>query len=569
MTVRSTSPAHIEQRLKQNVDYVFYELTRSVCPECRRVIDAKILLREDKVYMRKRCPEHGDFEALIYGDAQAYITSTKFNKPGTVPLEFSTAITHGCPHDCGLCPDHQQHTCLGIIEVNSACNMECPLCFANAGAGFNLTLEEVEGILDYLLATEGNPEVVQFSGGEPSIHPEIVAMMRAAKARNIRYVMLNTNGKRIADDDAFLADLADIRPSIYFQFDGFSSETYRIIRGESDILAQKLRALDRLAAIGLGVVLVPAVERDVNLSEVGEIVQFALRHPAVRGVNFQPAFHAGRHMAFDPLQRLTIPDILAEIERQTDGVFLVTDFVPVPCCFPTCNSVTYALVDDETVLPITRVLNVDDYLDYITNRVTPDLDGDIKTALEGLWSSSSVPGSDKNLQQFALSCAACSLPDGLDLGALASKVFMIMLQDFMDPWTFNQKNVMKCCKEFLLPDGKQIPFCAYNTLGYREQARAQLEARERARNMARRTGEPYTPEPIIFSFDRPYPHVVNKIPGGGYTVGVDATATHAPTGIFGGDGQNSSAATPTTIRSPRRARPIRTSRSAKEDLRGR
>jgi uncharacterized radical SAM superfamily Fe-S cluster-containing enzyme len=160
------------------------------------------LLRNNKVYLRRRCPEHGEFEALVYGDAQAYTSATKFNKPGTVPLEFTTAIQHGCPHDCGLCPDHQQHACLGIIEVNSACNMDCPLCFANAGAGFNLTLEEVEGILDHLVETEGNPEVVQFSGGEPSIHPQIVPMMRAAKARNIRHVMLNTNGKRIANDDA-------------------------------------------------------------------------------------------------------------------------------------------------------------------------------------------------------------------------------------------------------------------------------------------------------------------------------------------------------------------------------
>jgi uncharacterized radical SAM superfamily Fe-S cluster-containing enzyme len=490
-------------RKKHDADYVFYELTRSICPNCRRVIDAHILLRENKVYMRKRCPEHGLCEALVYGDASAYTSSTKFNKPGTFPLAFSTPLAHGCPHDCGLCPDHQQHACLGIIEVNSACNMECPLCFANAGAGFNLTLEEVEGILDHLVETEGNPEVVQFSGGEPSIHPQIIPMMRAARARNIRYVMLNTNGKRIANDDEFLADLAEIRPSIYFQFDGFAAETYRILRGESDLLEQKVRALDRLAAIGLSVVLVPAIERGVNLHEVGAIVHFAIGHPAVRGINFQPAFHAGRYNEHDPLQRLTIPDILHALEEQTAGTFVVNDFVPVPCCFPTCNSVTYALIEGETILPLPRVLNVDDYLDYLTNRVTPDLSDDIKGALEGLWSSSSVVGSEQATQQFALSCAACGLGDGFDVSAFARHIFMIMLQDFMDPWTFNQKNLMKCCKEILLPDGKQIPFCAYNSAGYREQAREQLAAHERARNRARRDGITYTAPPLTFTFDQP------------------------------------------------------------------
>ncbi len=513
-------------RQKHDVDYVFYELTRSICPECRRVLDAKVLLRDNKVYLRRRCPEHGEFEALVYGDAQAYTSAAKFNKPGTIPLEFTTAIQHGCPHDCGLCPDHQQHACLGIIEVNSACNMDCPLCFANAGAGFNLTLEEVEGILDHLVETEGNPEVVQFSGGEPSIHPQIIEMLRAAKARNIRHVMLNTNGKRIANDDAFLADLEPLNPTVYFQFDGFERETYRILRGEPDILEEKLRALDRLATIGANVVLVPAIERDVNLREVGAIVKFAIQHPAVRGITFQPAFHSGRHIDHQPLERVTIPDIVKGIEQQTEGLFAVHDFVPVPCCFPTCNSVTYALLDGEHVLPLPRVLNVDDYLDYITNRAAPDLGDDIKRALEGLWSSSAVVGSDKFAQQFALSCAACGLPDGqgLDLKAFSKQIFMIMLQDFMDPWTFNQKNLMKCCKEILLPDGKQIPFCAYNSVGYREQAKAQLEARERGRSRARRAGTPFTPEPLTFSFDQPYPQNVRanghaKQPGNGQAHG--------------------------------------------------
>src|SRR6266481_5987882 len=145
---------------KKDADYVFYELTRSICPECRKVIDAKILLRDNKVYMAKRCPEHGPFEALVYGDAEMYLSFSKYNKPGTIPLAFGTEIKDGCPLDCGLCPDHQQHACLGIIEVNSNCNMACPLCFSEAGPGFSLTLEEVEAMLDDFVRTEGSPEVV-------------------------------------------------------------------------------------------------------------------------------------------------------------------------------------------------------------------------------------------------------------------------------------------------------------------------------------------------------------------------------------------------------------------------
>jgi uncharacterized radical SAM superfamily Fe-S cluster-containing enzyme len=492
---------------KINADYVFYELTRSICPICRRVIDAKILMRDNKVYMRKRCPDHGQFESLVYGDAQAYTGQARFNKPGTIPLQFSTEVVHGCPHDCGLCPDHQQHACVGIIEVNSACNMDCPLCYADASAGFNLTLGEVEDILDHLVATEGFPEVVQFSGGEPSIHPDIVPMMRAARDRHIRHVMLNTNGKRIATDDDFVAALAELEVACYFQFDGFDSQTYRIIRNEPDILDEKLLALERLGEAGVPVILVPAIEKGVNDHEVGRIVKFALEHPAVFGINFQPAFHAGRHEDHDPLQRMTNPDILLLIEAQTDGLFGVSDFIPVPCCFPTCNSVTYAYIEDDNVLPLPRILEVDDYLDYISNRALPELSLDLHSALEGLWSSSAVPGLEKAVQDFAISCAACGI--NLNLGPIPGSMFMIMLQDFMDPWTFNQKNLMKCCKEILLPDGKQIPFCAYNSVGYREQARVQLTGRQRERARAEAQGVPFDPPPLKFSFDKPFPHLVS------------------------------------------------------------
>ena len=486
---------------KNDADYVFYELTRSICPDCRRVIDARVILRSNKVYMRKRCPTCGPFEALVYGNAEAYVANGKYNKPGTIPLLFGTETDRGCPHDCGLCPDHQQHTCLGIIEVNSVCNMDCPLCFSAAGPGFSLTLEEVEAMLDDFVRTEGTPEVVQFSGGEPTLHPQIIDFVKAAKARGIRFVMINTNGRRLAHDDKFVAQLAEVRPSFYFQFDGFDPKTGLALRGEADIVEEKVRALDRLAAVGLNVTIVPAIERGVNEHEIGRIVDFAIAHPAIRGINFQPAFHVGRHLRHDPMRRITIPDILELIAAQTAGRFIVSDFIPVPCCFPTCNSVTYAFVDGDRVVPLPRIVNVYQYLDYLTNRAVPDFSLEIRGALEGLWSSSSVAGSQKSVEQLTLSCQACGLPDAVTVGDLAKHMMMIMVQDFMDPWTFNQKDLMKCCKEFLLPGGKQIPFCAYNTIGYREQARAQLEAMEPERRRARAEGRRYEPVPVRFEFE--------------------------------------------------------------------
>ena len=142
-------------RPRKDADHVFHELTRSICPRCRKVIDAKILLSGKKVYMGKRCPDCGPFMALVYSDAKAYTSFAHYNKPGTIPLAYGADVEDGCPHDCGLCPDHEQHACLGIIEVNSACDMDCPLCFAEAAPGFSLTLEEVEQMLDDFVRTEG------------------------------------------------------------------------------------------------------------------------------------------------------------------------------------------------------------------------------------------------------------------------------------------------------------------------------------------------------------------------------------------------------------------------------
>ena len=482
-TQGSAGAKSVRPRVKQDADFIFHELTRSICPECKAVIDAQIILRDNKVYMRKRCPSHGWFEGIISSDAEMYVNSAKFNKPGTIPLEFSTEVKDGCPLDCGLCPEHKQHICLALIEVNTACNLNCPICFANAGIGYSLTLEQVEGMLDRFVEIEGDPEVVQFSGGEPTIHPDLPAMIQAAQDRGIRQVMVNTNGVRIARDDKFLDTLSKLEPVIYFQFDGLRRETYRVIRGE-DLLDTKLSALDRLHRAGLDVVLVAAIEREVNVDEVGAIVEFGLQHPAVRGVVLQPVTHVGRHIPFDPMQRVTIPDVIHGIVEQTGGRFVLEDFVPVPCCFPTCQVNSYIYVDGETVTPLPRLLKIEDYLDYITNRALPKPPNaaQVQQALEGLWSASAVAGTEKTAGQFQCACGP-----GLDLpfsvSHLKEHIFQIAIKDFLDAYTFNVKQVMKCCVGILVPDGRVIPFCAYNSVGYREQIREQLSLEQGRRKI--------------------------------------------------------------------------------------
>jgi hypothetical protein len=459
-----------EQRARVDRDEIFLEYTKSICPVCKEIVDAEVNIRDNRVLLRKRCAEHGRFEALVYSDAELYMRQLRFNKPGTLPLQFQTEVKEDCPLDCGICPEHKQHSCLGLIEVNTNCNLDCPICFADSGHqpdGYSLTREQVAFMLDTFVAAEGSPEVVQFSGGEPTIHPHIVEFVAMAQERGIGRVMINTNGIRLAKDPRFVAELAALRPDVYLQFDGFEQPTNLAIRGR-DLRGLKQRALEACAEASLDVTLVAAVERGVNEHELGAIVLFGVAHPAVRAVAFQPVTHSGRHLAFDPLERLTNADVMRLICEQIPEWLVMDDFVPVPCCFPSCRSMSYMLIDGEGVIPFTRLLEIEDYLDYVSNRIAPD--PAVREALERMFSSSATPGVERAL----LACEACGidLPDALR--EIDRHFFMLIVQDFQDAYTLNVRQLMKCRVAEITPDGRLIPFCAYNSVGYREQIRAQL-----------------------------------------------------------------------------------------------
>jgi 7,8-dihydro-6-hydroxymethylpterin dimethyltransferase len=449
--------------------------TASICPRCRRVLDAELIERDGKVVLARTCPEHGRIEAVVYGDATRYQAIQRFDKPGDRPLERQTPVARGCPHDCGICPEHRQHTCLGIIEVNTSCNLDCPICFADSGTGhqehgFTLSLERVESMLDAFVRAEGEPESVQISGGEPSIHPQVLDILAAAKNRGIKLVMLNTNGIRLARDPRFAPALAEIGVHVYLQFDGFDDATQVAIRGRS-LTEEKLRALERCADAGVSVSLAAAVERGMNEHEVGPIVRFGVEHPAVTGAFFQPVTHTGRFRAdSNPLDKLTNPDVIAAICEQLPEWFRDDDFVPVPCCSPTCRSATFALYDGEDLVPLPRLVEVERYLDYVTNRAVPDLD--VREALEGLWSAKAAGGSDPVAER--LECVACATGMPPELREVAARGFMLVVQDFQDPYTLDVEKLRKCCVSEIAPDGRLIPFCAYNSVGYREQIRMEM-----------------------------------------------------------------------------------------------
>src|SRR5258706_1771688 len=301
--------------------YTYYDFTLSLCPECLRRVDAKIVFENNNVYMLKNCADHGFHKVLIATDVEYYKNIRNYNKASEMPLKFNTKTHYGCPYDCGLCTDHEQHSCLTVVEITDRCNLTCPTCYAMSSPhyGRHRTIEEVERMLDIIVANEGNPDVVQIIGGEPTVHPDFFEILDIAKKKTIRHLMVNTNGVRIAKNPEFTRRLASYMPDfeIYLQFDSFKPEALLRLRGK-DLTEVRVKALEHLNELNLSTTLVVTLQKGLNDDEIGKIIDFALRQRCVRGVTFQPTQVAGRIEDFNPAtDRITMTDVRQKILDQT------------------------------------------------------------------------------------------------------------------------------------------------------------------------------------------------------------------------------------------------------------
>jgi organic radical activating enzyme len=278
--------------------YLFYDVAISICSTCYQRVFAKTIFQDGNVYLLKRCPQHGHERVLIADDVDYYRRSREvFIKPPEMPLVYNTPIKWGCPYDCGLCTDHEQHSCLTLIEICDYCNLRCPVCYAASGPERQQfrTLPQIEKMLDAVVRNEGHPDVVQLSGGEPTMHPDFFTIVEMAKARPIKHLMLNTNGVRIAQDEDFVKRLAEVRDDfeVYLQFDSFEREPLMQLRG-ADLRRIREDALEKLNRYNISTNLVVTLKKGLNDHEIGKTIDYALQQPCVRGVTFQPIQDAGR-----------------------------------------------------------------------------------------------------------------------------------------------------------------------------------------------------------------------------------------------------------------------------------
>jgi len=398
---------------------------------------------------------------LISDDLTYWKSQRDWLKPGDRPLAPQTHTEHGCPFDCGLCPDHEQHSCLAIVEVNEACNLSCPVCFADSSVKreAHRSLTEIERMLDILVESEGEPDLVQISGGEPTLHPHFFEILAAARRRPIRHLMINTNGLRIAREPGFADRLAAFMPrfEVYLQFDSLKREALMALRG-ADLAAVRIQALEALERANISTTLVVTLKKGLNDGEIADIVRFALQWRCVRGVTFQPIQDAGRNEGFDPK---TDRIVLSEIRRRIAeaGVFALDDLIPLPCN-PDQICIGYGLRQGDQVQPITALLPRDLFVAAAPNTVTFEAFPELRAAVINLLSLSTAQADTAE----KLAGLLCCLPEAVVPDNLAyEQTFRVVISQFLDRYNFDLGTVKRSCVHFVQPDGRIIPFDTYNT----------------------------------------------------------------------------------------------------------
>ena len=429
--------------------------TESICPECLKRIPAQQVRQGMDIYLQKSCPEHGEFVTVIWRgepDFESWVRP----KMASYPARPFTPILDGCPYDCGLCSEHRQHTCSVLLEVTQRCDLHCPVCFADSGGGIesDWTLAEIEAWYKRLLQS-GGPFNIQLSGGEPCKRDDLPEIIRLGRSLGFEFFQLNTNGLRLARDPGYLAELKEAGLStIFLQFDGTEDAVYKKLRGRP-LLAQKLEAIWHCKELGIGVVLVPTLVPGVNINHIGDILYMALAHmPVVRGVHFQPISYFGRYPeAPADSARITIPEVIHQIEFQTEGLIRMESFCPPGCENARCSfHANFVLMPDGDLKAITRHSQ--------KSCCKPSLAAEgaarAREFVSKNWTSQ--PQISETAQQYGPSLGGWEV----FLERKRTHTFCVSGMAFQDAWNLDLERLRDCCIHVASPDGRLVPFCAYN-----------------------------------------------------------------------------------------------------------
>lgn len=488
------------------VDCGLPKKTRSVCPDCGKILDASVFEKDGKVYMEKTCPDHGHFCDIYWSDVNMYIKAEKYAHDG---------IGLCNPMDKNLAPGENVHifvdnqrvdmlscTAVANIDLTNRCNMNCPICFANANqAGFvyEPDFETVCKMLDTLRSEEPiKCTAVQFSGGEPTVYPRFIDAIRAAKERKFAQVQIATNGIVFAKeyDKLKAASQAGLN-TIYLSFDGVSDDIYlqardrKMFQTKKDVIAN-CRKLKIETGKCPSIVLVPTIVKGLNDHQIGDIANFALEHAdVVRGINYQPVAFTGRMTREEVSRgRFTLSDLAKSFSEQT-GYTTVDDWYPVPVVAPIssfvsillgqnkvtftthphCGVATYIFMDDKgNAVPIPRFIDVDKFSKELTAICDKAANAKFKKLyalkilklLNKCIYEDKLPGGVSKKQFIDMIQGIMGSNSKKKLAAFSWKMMFFGGMHFQDPYNYDVERVKRCAVHYVTPDCQVIPFCAYN-----------------------------------------------------------------------------------------------------------
>lgn len=472
--------------------------TQSICPECRKKIDARIFSVENQVYLEKECDQHGSFQDIYWSDDKAYDRAEDLRFDGEGLENPQTEEKRGCPDDCGICPRHLSHTLLAVIDVTNRCNLKCPICFANAASAgyvYEPSKEQILSMLNVLRSHRPLPApALQFSGGEPTLREDLPELIQAAKKLGFLNIEVNTNGIKLSQSVDYCRTLKDAgMDTVYLQFDGLTPDVHKFTRGR-DLVETKIAAIKNCRRAGMrSVVLVVTLIKGVNDRQLGDIIRFAADNfDVIRCINVQPISFVGR-MPKEELKklRMTIPDFMTCVEKQSDGRILATDFYPVPSMVPVskavgalkkerypeftahphCGMATYFLLNDGEIVAINRYVDV--------GKILKSMKTVYRTALKGHRFLAKLKLM-MSLRHVKLGFLRRYLGPVLKTGSFEAlrdiheRMVLLSCMHFMDAYNFDFERVRRCLIHYAVPDGRVIPFCSYNNLGYREEIEKKL-----------------------------------------------------------------------------------------------
>ena len=456
------------------------KLTSSICPQCLASIEAQVLERA------ARCGWINPVLSMGASQLCSPPISVTTTRPANSLFRASpvvAAVAVRRPPASDMLADSgawANHSCTILIEITERCNLTCPTCFAGSSPQHShmMSLDEFTRQVDQLVAGgKSGSDMIQLSGGEPTIHPQFMEMIELLFDRGFKKVCINSNGIKLAQP-AFTEKLArctgnvpDAELFVYLQFDGFEESTYEALRGRKDLLETKRKALALCEANNISIHPVMTLTRGINDHEVGDFIQLAVDVSELKNVVIQPAMYSGRYDNPRLQKRLTLADTVELICDQF-GAFNTDDFMPIPCSDPNCFGMAVAFRTANGLVPISRYFpRYEDWgsdearnlIDTFTDTINgPDAiaeairwatdNGHIGKALEGL--------DDKQVNELLDALVEAQSGDK----NIWDSLLTISIKPFMDAWTYDQDRIDQCCVHILDKQGNPVSFCEFNAI---------------------------------------------------------------------------------------------------------